>query len=81
MQLVLERGAAGAATLRGLLHTADLVTVMAGNTRLSVCFVYCTQTCFALRNAHVAACTQDPVTVVELHRCRPVRVTPHMLAM
>jgi hypothetical protein len=30
MQLVLERGAAAAAMLRALLHTADLVTVAAG---------------------------------------------------
>jgi hypothetical protein len=30
MQLVLDRGAAAAAMLRGLLHTADLITVAAG---------------------------------------------------
>jgi hypothetical protein len=34
MQLVLERGAAAAASLRGLLHTADLITVAAGNAHL-----------------------------------------------
>jgi hypothetical protein len=36
MQLVVERGAAAAAALRGLLHTADLITVAAGN--MSLCY-------------------------------------------
>jgi hypothetical protein len=34
MQLVLERGAAAAAMLRGMLHTADLITVTAGDSNM-----------------------------------------------